>query len=154
MSASPNPAPPNDATFRSQRVLPYPPAAIFAAFARPELLAKWWGPSGFTNTFEVFEFTPGGRWKFMMHGPDGGNYLNESVFRELDAPSKIVIEHNSAPHFVLTIALTAQQQQQGTTITWDQAFDDRATVDRLRHIIEPANEQNLDRLDAVLAAQP
>jgi uncharacterized protein YndB with AHSA1/START domain len=149
MSASPHPAPSNDATFRSQRVLPYPPTAIFEAFARPELLAKWWGPSGFTNTFEIFEFTPGGKWKFVMHGPDGGNYLNESVFRELDAPSKIVIEHNSAPHFVLTITLTAQQQ--GTAITWNQAFDDRATVDRLRHIIEPANEQNLDRLDAVLA---
>ena len=59
---------PNGATFRSHRVLPYQPQPVFEAFARPELLAHWWGPNGFTNTFEVFEFRPGGRWKFVMHG--------------------------------------------------------------------------------------
>jgi hypothetical protein len=62
------------ATFRTERVLPYPPQQVFEAFARPELLARWWGPSGFTNTFEVFEFKPGGRWKFVMHGPDGSRH--------------------------------------------------------------------------------
>jgi uncharacterized protein YndB with AHSA1/START domain len=29
----------NDATFRSHRVVPYQPDAVFEAFARPELLA-------------------------------------------------------------------------------------------------------------------
>src|SRR5262245_13592747 len=43
-------------TFHHHRVLPYPLLRIFEAFARPEVLARWWGPNGFTNTFEVFEF--------------------------------------------------------------------------------------------------
>jgi uncharacterized protein YndB with AHSA1/START domain len=42
-------------------------------------LSRWWGPAGFTNTFEVCEFKKGGRWSFVMHGPDGRNYPNESV---------------------------------------------------------------------------
>jgi uncharacterized protein YndB with AHSA1/START domain len=53
---------PNDASFRTQRILRHAPALVFDAFTRPDVLARWWGPSGFTNTFEVFEFRPGGQW--------------------------------------------------------------------------------------------
>jgi uncharacterized protein YndB with AHSA1/START domain len=142
---------PNDATFRSDRVLPFPSQRVFEAFARPELLARWWGPSGFTNTFEVFEFKPGGRWKFVMHGPDGSHHPNESVFLKLDAPSTLVIQHVSRPHYVLTVTLAAHEG--GTAIRWAQEFENSVVAARLRHIVEPANEQNLDRLQSVLSAE-
>jgi uncharacterized protein YndB with AHSA1/START domain len=138
------------ATFRTDRLLPYRPDAIFEAFARPDLLARWWGPDGFTNTFELFEFVPGGRWKFVMHGPNNAQFQNESLFRELDAPSRMVIQHLSKPHYVLTVTLAAQAD--GTLITWNQEFEDPSVAARIRHIVEPANEQNLDRLAALLAA--
>ena len=70
-------------TLRTSRILPYSPQDIYSAFASADLLASWWGPEGFSNTFEVFEFKAGGRWKFVMHGPDGNNYFNESWFVEL-----------------------------------------------------------------------
>lgn len=136
-------------TFRTERILPFPPQQIFGAFARPDSLARWWGPTGFTNTFEIFEFKPGGRWKFVMHGPDGTNYPNENLFRELDAPAKVVIQHVSPPHFVLTVTLTADKG--GTALTWNQEFEDSAVAERVKHIVVPANEQNLDRLHSVLA---
>ena len=47
------------ATFGYHRVLACARQRVFDAFSRPELLARWWGPSGFTNTFEVFEFARG-----------------------------------------------------------------------------------------------
>jgi uncharacterized protein YndB with AHSA1/START domain len=134
---------------RTQRVLPYRRDLVFEAFSRPELLAQWWGPKDFTNTFEVFEFTPGGRWRFVMHGPNGAQYPNESVFRELDAPSRVVIQHLSGPHYVLTITL--EEHDTATSVTWNQEFEDPAVAARIRHIVEPANEQNLDRLTSVLA---
>ena len=138
-----------DATFRTQRVLPHRPQSIFDAFARPEILARWWGPAGFTNTFETFEFRPGGHWKYVMYGPNGTHHPNESVFLELDAPSKLVIRHVSKPRYVLTVTLAAQDA--GTALAWSQEFDDSAVAARIRHIVEPANEQNLDRLGSVLA---
>ena len=140
------------ATFRSHRVLPHQPEAVFEAFARRELLARWWGPNGFTSTFEVFEFRPGGRWKFVMHGPDGSHHPNESVFLELHAPSKLVIHHVSPPRFVLTVTVAAHEA--GAAITWAQEFEDAAVAARIRHIVEPANEQNLDRLLSILAGGP
>ena len=143
---------PDGATFRSHRVLPYQPQAVFEAFARPELLARWWGPAGFTNTFEVFEFRPAGRWTFVMHGPDGSHHPNENVFLELHVPSKLVIQHVSRPRYVLTVTLAAHEA--GTAITWAQAFEDSAVGARIRHIVEAANEQNLDRLLSVLAGGP
>jgi uncharacterized protein YndB with AHSA1/START domain len=138
-----------DATFQTQRVLPYPPQKVYEAFARPELLAHWWGPDGFTSTFEVFEFEPGGRWKFAMHGPDGSHHPNESVFLKLEAPSRLVIQHVSPPRFVLTVTLAAHER--GTVVTWNQEFEDSTVAARIRHIVEPANEQNLDRLQTVLS---
>ena len=136
-------------TFRTRRVLPHPREQVFGAFARPEVLARWWGPSGFTNAFEVCEFQPGGRWKYVMHGPEGTHHPNESVFAEIETPSKIVIRHESKPRYLLTVRL--EPDAEGTALDWEQMFDDANVAARIRHIVEPANEQNLDRLQAVLA---
>ncbi|MBP7522903.1 MAG: SRPBCC domain-containing protein [Leptothrix sp. (in: Bacteria)] len=134
---------------RTERFLPHPPQAIFQAFAHPEQLALWWGPAGFRNTFELFEFHPGGRWEFVMHGPDGQDYPNRARFEVLEA-DRIVIRHVNAPHFTLTVQL--QPADGGTQLEWLQAFDDPQVAAAVRAICEPANEQNLDRLAALLSA--
>lgn len=97
-------------TLRTSRTLPFSPKEIYGAFASPDLLASWWGPEGFSNTFEVFEFFTGGRWRFVMHGPDGKNYLNESFFEELVPDSKIVIHHACPPNFKLTVELIPDRE--------------------------------------------
>jgi uncharacterized protein YndB with AHSA1/START domain len=137
-------------TFRSYRILPYACELVYEAFERPERLSRWWGPHGFTNTFEIFEFKPSGRWKFIMHGPNGMNYPNENIFVKLDAPRTVVIQHVSQPHFVLTVHLTSHAN--GTAIEWVQEFEDWEVAAKIREIVGPANEQNLDRLLAVLAS--
>ena len=119
MSQATNP----EAVLSTDRLLSGNPARVFAAFENPACLAQWWGPSGFTNTFEQFEFKPGGRWVFVMHGPNGANYANESVFREIQPNTKIVIEHVVEPWFMLTVTLTARGDQ--THLTWDQEFESR-----------------------------
>ncbi|WP_420477270.1 SRPBCC domain-containing protein [Noviherbaspirillum sp. ST9] len=138
-----------DGVFTTSRLFPFAPAQVFAAFSNPDQLARWWGPKDFSNTFELFEFKPQGRWKFVMHGPDGKNYPNECMF--LDAsPQRIIIRHASPPNFTLTITLSEAAGQ--TRLDWRQALDDPRAAASMAHIIVPANEQNLDRLHAVLQA--
>lgn len=134
----------------TSRMIAATPQRIFAAFSDPKQLAQWWGPRGFKNTFEVFEFKPGGRWHFVMHGPDGRDYRNECVFRELDPSAKVVIEHVVKPIFTLTITLAARADE--TLLTWEQDFDSPETAAALRAVCVPANEQNLDRLEGLIAS--
>jgi uncharacterized protein YndB with AHSA1/START domain len=135
-------------TFTTSRAFSAPPEAVFAAFAAPERLSKWWGPDGFNNTFDTFEFKPGGLWRFIMHGPDGSNYPNEASFVSIEPARKIVIKHLSKPHFQLTIGLEAHGS--GTLVTWEQSFESPEVAASLKHIVEPANEQNLSRWQAVV----
>lgn len=137
-----------DSMFRTSRVLQHSPEAVYAAFERPELLRRWWGPNGFTNEFEAFDFREGGRWKFVMIGPRGDRHPNESVFERLIPGRQLVIRHDCAPYFTLTVDLSPVDE--GTRIDWTGVFDDAAVATALRRIVEPANEQNLDRLTAVL----
>ncbi|MES2508405.1 MAG: SRPBCC family protein [Pseudomonadota bacterium] len=136
-------------TFKTSRVFAATPEAVYAAFAAPERLARWWGPDGFRNTFETFDFKPGGLWRFTMHGPNGADYPNESTFVTLEPDRTIVLRHTNQPHFQLTIGLEATAG--GTLVTWAQAFDDSDVAARVKHIVEPANEQNLDRWEAEVA---
>ena len=137
-----------DRTLRTSRALPFTPQKVYGAFRSADLLALWWGPEGFSNTFEVFEFTTGGRWKCVMHGPDGNNYLNESYFEELVPDFRVVIHHDCPPNFTLTVELTADGE--GTHLSWEQVFEDAETAQALKKRAGSANEQNIDRLTSVL----
>jgi uncharacterized protein YndB with AHSA1/START domain len=136
-----------DREFIHARLIDAPREQVFAAMADPARLARWWGPNGFSSTFEVFEFCNGGAWRLVLHGPDGANYPNENRFAEIVAPERVVVEHLGAPHhFELTITLAAQGA--GTLVGWRQLFDTAAEKERIEPFVTPANEQNLDRLTA------
>ena len=117
-----------------------------AAFSDPQRLARWWGPAGFTSTFNACEFKSGGRWSFVMHGPDGRNYPHESFFAEVEPPRKVVVQHASAPKYRLSITLVPSAV--GTTVSWAQTFESVEIASRIEHIVVPANEENLDRLSS------
>ena len=69
----------------------------FAAFSQQAMLQSWWGPVGFTNAFEEFDFRSGGLWRLTMVGPDGSEHRNESYFVEIAFPERIVFHHGGPP---------------------------------------------------------
>lgn len=135
-----------DRDFVHSRLIDAPRERVFRAFSNPAHLARWWGPKGFTSTFHEFDLRPGGVWRFVMHGPDGTNYSNESVFVEVLPPERVVFEHVSDHHFQMTLTFSAQDGR--TVVEWRQLFDTAAERDRIARFVIEANEQNLDRLEA------
>lgn len=139
----------DERVFHTERTLPFTPEAVYNAFAQPELLATWWGPKGFSNEFQVFEFREGGRWQFVMVGPDGTRYQNENIFTQLVPASRVVIRHDGEPFFTLTIELSPVSE--GTHLSWHQVLDDLEMARAVRARVGSANEENLDRLTRVLS---
>ena len=137
---------------KTSRLIPAPAEEVFAAFSQPERLARWWGPTGFTNTFSLCEFKEGGRWTYLMHGPEGRNYPNESVFKEIKPMRRLIIEHVSKPKYRLTVGLDSSAA--GTVVSWSQEFENVKFEDRMRQFLLTANEQNLDRLSAEVLREP
>lgn len=132
------------------RVVDAPRERVFRAWTDPEHLARWWGPKGFTNTFQEFDLRPGGTWRFVMRGPDGVEHKNESVFVEIVKPERIVFRHVSGPEFQVTA--TFAERAGKTRVTFQMLFDTAAACEKVKRFAVGANEQNFDRLEAELAS--
>lgn len=132
----------------SRRLFDAPREKLFKAWTDPAHLEQWWGPKGFTNTFLEFDLRPGGAWRFVMHGPDGTDYKNESLFREVAAPARIVFDHLSGPKFKATV--TFEEQGATTRLTWRMLFNTAAEYEKVKLFAVQGNEQNLDKLEAYL----
>ena len=113
---------------------------------------RWWGPNGFTNTFESFDFHPGGQCEFVLHGPDGTNYPNLNEFVEIVPDRRVVVRHVSGHPFDLTVTLSDESGK--TRVSWRQEFPNATEYESVRLYVVPANEQNLDRLVAIVTGAP
>ncbi|MFG6467064.1 SRPBCC domain-containing protein [Roseateles sp. BYS87W] len=139
-----------DRTLATQRLLPAAPAQVWQALTDPAQLARWWGPAGFSNEVQHCDLREGGTWHFWMVAPDGQRYWNECRFTTLQPERHWALAHTVAPHFTLSLTLAAEGS--GTRLHWAQCFETAALRQGLEGICRPANEQNLDRLAALLAA--
>src|SRR5688500_20244945 len=73
------------------RVISAPRELVFEAFTEVRHLSRWWGPEGFTTTTRAFEFSVGGVWDFVMHGPDGTDYQEGSAWPGIAPPERIAL---------------------------------------------------------------
>jgi len=138
----------------STRVFDFPREQVFKAWAEPEYLAQWWGPNGFTNTFQQFDFRAGGDWVFTMHSPDGANYDNKNIFDQIIIPELIVFDHVEPQQHLFTGTYKFEHLHGKTKVTFTMAHRTAEETENLRPFIEPANEQNFDRLQTVLESMP
>lgn len=132
----------------STRVFDVSRELVYRAWTNPEMLARWWGPRGFTNTFHEIDIKPGGEWLFTMHGPDGAEYPNRCVFVELVPPERVVVDHLSGHQFRVTAIF--EDLGGRTRVTFRQLFKDTEEFEQAKPYCMEGNEQNLDRLGALL----
>lgn len=139
------------------RVFDAPRELVWKAWTDSEHVVRWWGPKGFTTTIYEMDVRPGGVWRHTMHGPDGIDYPNESVFLEVVKPERIVYFHGggkkgdpSDAQFQATWTFEAQGDK--TLLTMRMFFPTAAARDHVVKkygAIEGAN-QTLGRLEEYL----
>ncbi|MFC5403226.1 SRPBCC family protein [Cohnella soli] len=134
----------------STREYDVPQELVFRAWTSPDLLAQWWGPKGFTNTFLECDMRPGGEWRFTMHGPDGTDYPNRCAFVEIVPSERVVIDHLLGHEFRVTATFESLDGGRCKVI-FRQRFKEKEEFEKVKIYCIEGNEQNLDRLGQLLA---
>lgn len=130
------------------RVFAAPRERVFAAWTDPEQLLRWWGPNGFTNTFHTFDLKPEGVWDFTMHGL-GQDFNNTCVFKRIEAPGYLEFDHLKEMHLYKAM-VTFTEEAGGSRVDWTMRFGTAEELAPIRHFIERANEENMDKLQHLL----
>lgn len=131
------------------REIDAPRELVWQALTTPEHLVHWWGPDGFTNTFHEIAVKPGGVWRFMMHGPDGTDYPNRIIFREIIPLERLVYDHDgdeSDKDHRFRASITLTEADGKTTVTLHSVFERQEDYDLATQYAIVGGEQTLGRL--------
>ncbi|MDZ4663081.1 MAG: SRPBCC family protein [Pseudomonadota bacterium] len=92
------------------RIFEAPVKMVWDAWTDPKQVAKWWGPRGFTITTLSHDLKTGGTWSYIMHGPDGVDYPNNTKYLEVEKYSHMVYDHGGSdkkpPMFRVSVNFT------------------------------------------------
>jgi uncharacterized protein YndB with AHSA1/START domain len=123
-----------DREFMLTRFFDVPRKMVWEAWTDPQQLVLWWGPKGFTTTVEVMDVRVGGTWRQVMHGPDGTDYPNDSVFTEVIACERLAHRltggRKGEPAMQMEKIATFEEVGNGTRITMRVIFASAEARDR------------------------
>jgi uncharacterized protein YndB with AHSA1/START domain len=108
------------------RVLAAPRDLVFTMWTEREHAIRWWGPKDFTTELLDLDVTPGGAWRACMRAPDGTDYWQHGVFREVAAPERLVFTFiwDAQPEQEMLVTLTFTERDGKTEMSFRQApFD-------------------------------
>jgi len=95
------------------RVFDAPRELVFETWTKPEHVARWFGPDGFTLTTYRMNVRPGGTWRFTMHGPDGTDYENRIDYLEVVRPDRLVYDQGEGDSGPANFRVTVEFRQEG-----------------------------------------
>lgn len=131
------------------RLYDAPVKAVWDAWTDPKQTAKWWGPRGFTLTSHSKELKPGGIWHYTMHGPDGTDYVNKTLYHQVEKYSLLVYDHGGndeqAPLFRVTAKFSEEKGK--TKLEMSMALPTPEAAEETRKFIKKAGgDSTWDRL--------
>jgi uncharacterized protein YndB with AHSA1/START domain len=139
------------------RLLDAPRELVFEVWTNPKHLINWWGCKSFSSTFQQIEIKPGGKWHFVMNGPDGISFANFVLFTEVVKPERLVYLHaaNEAeePNFKVTV--TFEERGLKTWLTMRSVYATAAERDHaVREIgVVTGSNETIDKLELYLKSK-
>ena len=137
-----------------------PVAKVWAAYADPRQLERFWGPPEWPATFERHDFKVGGRSEYYMTGPNGEKSRGFWEFLSVEAPRSFEVKDGflgpdgkQAPDMpTMRMRFTFEPQDGGTRMVTLTTFP---SVDALEKLLAMGMEEGLkaamSQIDAVLA---
>ena len=133
------------------RLIDAPRELVYEAFTDPEHVRHWFGPEGFITTTRSMDVRPGGKWNFVMRGPDGTDWPNVVTYQEVTPPSRLRYLHgDDREPDMFSVTVTFDDEGGKTALTMRAVFKTAAArefVARERGAVEGA-QQTIARLDA------
>lgn len=131
------------------RTLKAPIELVWEAWTKPEHIAQWWGPKGFTVIIHEMDFREGGEWRLDMRDSAGKNYPNRSIFKEIILLRKIKFEHFN-PHFITTVLFEPIGNE--TRIEWSSLFDSAENLQIILKTFDAkqGQKENFEKLENYL----
>jgi uncharacterized protein YndB with AHSA1/START domain len=114
---------PSDREIQITRLFDAPRHLVFAAMTKPEHVRRWWGNLDDRYSVPVCEIDlrVGGAWRFVGRGPEGQYPAFYGVYREIDAPERLVYTEIFEPYpdveSVVTQTLTEEGGKTRLTVT-------------------------------------
>ncbi len=138
------------------RVYDAPVKAVWDAWTDPKQVAQWWGPRGFTITTHSKDLRVGGKWIYTMHGPDGKDWPNSTLYHEVEKYKKLVYDHGASEDKPALFRVTAlfSESKGKTTLDMTMALPTPEALRETKKIIKNANGNSTwDRLAEYLDKQ-
>jgi uncharacterized protein YndB with AHSA1/START domain len=133
-----------------ERLLDAPVELVWEVWTNPDHIKNWWGPDGFSTTISKMDIRKGGEWNLVMHGPDGTDYKNKSVFREIIKNKSIEFDHVSGPKFTARVTFEAKGKK--TLMKWSMIFESAEVKNQVVEKFGAAEglRQNVAKLESYL----
>jgi uncharacterized protein YndB with AHSA1/START domain len=146
---------PTDCEIVLTRVFDAPRNMVFDAFTKPELLKRWFGPRGWNLVTCEVDFCVGGKWRFILQGPDSRKMGMYGVYREIDAPKRTVHmeSFDDFPGESQVTSVWIEQNGKTTLIATVLAASKEARDAVLESGMEHGAAETYDRLAELLASQ-
>jgi uncharacterized protein YndB with AHSA1/START domain len=138
------------------RVYDAPLRSVWDAWIDPKQVCAWWGPRGFTITSYKKDVRVGGTWEYTMHGPDGTNYENKTLFLEVEEHARLVYDHGGnderPPMFRVNVQFSSLGNGDKTLMNMRMIFPSPEAAAQARTMIRAAGGNTTwDRLGEYLA---
>jgi uncharacterized protein YndB with AHSA1/START domain len=146
----------SDLEIQMSRTFQAPRELVYEACTQARHMAHWWGPRGFTLPVCEMDVRPGGAYRFVQRGPDGGEHPFHGEFREVQPPVRLVLTQIYDPYPESEVLVSINFEDLGggrTRLDQHMQFDSVESRDgMLQSGMEHGARESMDRLSELLAS--
>jgi uncharacterized protein YndB with AHSA1/START domain len=128
---------------------------VWKVYTDPALIPRWWGPRYLTTTVDKMDLRVGGVWRYIQKDPEGNIYAFNGVYKEVDAPKRLVATFEYEPmagHIIIETYTFEALPDDKTRLTTRSTFPSLESLEGMAQSgMEEGAVETWDRMEELLA---